>query len=236
MNEQYTLFDRLRWTILLKKKEADAWEDTDFKLVAKTTNCFSDEYFILLIEPLTTDCQYTAEDVLEITDALAVHEEFTNGILTTPEGVDDLSENVYAWSGSGGCFLGDMLTDVEKLGFLMQALYTERKELIQVGDIDIVVAKDGPKIPIADNVEKLFTDDIYKVICKDTEITIWWASIIEDVGLFLVILDDELLDDEDEDDDYEVKKLPAPKYYPWNDYYNDYYDDYDYDDRYYRRY
>lgn len=235
MQEQGTLFDKLRWTILLPKAEVDKWEDTDFKMVAKVPNCFTDEYSVLLIEPLTTDCQYTAEDVLEITDALAVHEEFTNGVLTTPEGVEEIGDNIYCWQGSGGCFLGDMLTEVEKLSFLMHAFYVQRKEVIKVEDIDIVLEKNGPKIPLTDNVDKLFSNDIYEAVCKDTKITIWWASIIEDAGLFLVVLDDELLED-DEDDDEEVKKLPAPKYYPWNDYYNDYYDDYDYDDRYYRRY
>ena len=106
MNEQYTLFDRLRWVIMLPKKEADEWEDTDFKLVCKGTSSFTDDYQTLLIEPLTADCQYTADDVMEITDAIAVHEEFTNGIITTPEGVEDLGE-IYCWNGAGACFLAE---------------------------------------------------------------------------------------------------------------------------------
>ena len=47
MNEQFTLFDRLRWTIMLPKKEAEKWEDTDFKLVAKASNSFTDDYQVL---------------------------------------------------------------------------------------------------------------------------------------------------------------------------------------------
>lgn len=236
MNEQYTLFDRLRWVIMLPKKEADKWEDTDFKLVYKGTSSFTDDYQTLLIEPLTADCQYTAEDVMDITDAIAVHEEFTNGIITTPEGVEDLGE-VYCWGGAGACFLADMLTDVEKLSFLVNHLYTEKKELIEIKDIDIIVKKDGPRVPLADNLDKLFTHDIYQIAWKEEEISIWWAFVIENVGLFLAIIDDELLW-EDEDDEEDVKKLPAPRdyagyddLYPWGSYY----DDYDYDDRYYRR-
>lgn len=235
MNEQCTLFDRLRWVIMLPKKEAEKWEDTDFKLVAKGSNTFTDDYQTLLIEPLTADAQYTAEDVMEITDAIAVHEEFTNGILTTPEGVEELGDNVYCWQGAGNCFLADMLTDVEKLTFLMSHLYTEKKELITVEDIDIIINKDGPTIPLAENVDKLFTNDVYKIIWKTEEISVWWAFVIEDVGLFLVVLDDELAWEEEEED---VKQLPAPRdyagyddLYPWGNYY----DDYDYDDRYYRR-
>ena len=236
MNEQYTLFDRLRWVIMLPKKEADKWEDTDFKLVYKGTSSFTDDYQTLLIEPLTDDCQYTAEDVMEITDAIAVHEEFTNGIITTPEGVEDLGE-VYCWGGAGACFLAYMLTDVEKLSFLVNHLYTEKKELIEIKDIDIIVQKDGPRVPLADNCDKLFTRDIYQIVWKEEEISIWWAFVIENAGLFLAIIDDELLW-EDEDDEEDVKKLPAPRdyagyddLYPWGSYY----DDYDYDDRYYRR-
>lgn len=235
MNEQYTLFDRLRWVIMLPKKEADEWEDTDFKLIYKGTSSFTDEYQTLLIEPLTTDCQYTADDVMDITNAIAVHEEFTNGIITTPEGIEDLGE-IYCWNGAGSCFLADMLTDVEKLTFLMSHFYTEKKELIEVKDIDIVVQKDGPRVPLADNIDKLFTRDIYQIVWKEEEISIWWAFVIEDVGLFLAIIDDELYEDDDDEED--VKSLPAPRdyadyddLYPWRDYY----DDYDYDDRYYRR-
>ena len=55
---------------------------------------------------------------MDITNAIAVHEEFTNGIITTPEGIEDLGE-IYCWNGAGTCFLADMLTDIEKLTFLM---------------------------------------------------------------------------------------------------------------------
>ena len=236
MNEQFTLFDRLRWTIMLPKKEAEKWEDTDFKLVARASNSFTDDYQVLLIEPLTVDCQYTAEDVMEITDAIAVHEEFTNGILTTPEGVEEIGDAVYCWQGAGSCFLADMLTDVERLTFLMSHLYTEKKELIEIKDIDIIISKDGPTIPLGDNVDKLFTHDVYKIVWKAEEISVWWAFVIEEAGLFLVILDDELLWEDEEEE--EQKLLPSPReyagyddLYPWGNYY----DDYDYDDRYYRR-
>ena len=118
----------------------------------------------------------------------------------------------------------------------MSHLYTEKKELIEVKDIDIVVQKDGPRVPLADNIDKLFTRDIYQIVWKEEEISIWWAFVIEDVGLFLAIIDDELYEDDDDEED--VKSLPAPRdyagyddLYPWRDYY----DDYDYDDRYYRR-
>ncbi len=139
---------------------------------------------------------------------------------------------------AGNIFLGDMLTDIERLNFLMKSLYDEYKNLVTVDKIEIKLTKDSQPIPLSDNVEKLFTNDAYSIIYEGHEITLWWANIIEDRGLFLVVIDEDY-EDEDEDDDEDVKKLlPAPKYTnPYYDYWDDVYgyDSYDYDDRYYQR-
>ena len=238
MAEQTTLFENPRWTILLEREEADTFEETDFKVINRQENLFSNEYVILEIESLIgnyyIDEGYTAEDVLCSTGALAVHEEFTNAVIVTPDALDDIADEMYCWQGAGNVFLGDMLTELERLNFLMKHLYDEYKTLVTIDKIDIKLEKDGESIPLTDNVEKLFSNDVYSASYEGHSVTLWWANIIEDRGLFLVVLDDEL---EDEDDD-DIKKLPAPKY--TNPYYNDYWDevygyDYDYDDRYYRR-
>ena len=241
MTEQTTLFENPRWTILLEREEADTFEETDFKVINRQENLFSNEYVILEIESLiggyALDEGYTAEDVMCSTNALAVHEEFTNAVIITPDTLDDIADEMYCWQGAGNVFLGDMLTDLERLNFLMKDIYEEYKTLVTVDKIDVKLTKDSDYIPLTDNVEKLFTNDVYAVRYEGHDITIWWANIIEDKGLYLVILDDALEDDDDDDEG--IKKLPAPKY--TNPYYNEYwsevygYDDYDYDDNYYRR-
>ena len=235
MKEQPSIFEYPRWTILLDKKEADEFEETEFKVISRQDNLFNENYAILEIESLTFGDEYTAEDVLSSTGALAVHEEFTNAIVTTPDSLDDIADDMYCWQGAGVVFLGDMLTDIERLNFLMKKLYEETKTLVTVDKIELRLTKDGDTVPLADNVESLFTNDCYSVIFEGKETTLWWASIIEDRGLFLVVIDEDYEDDEEE----EVKKLlPAPKYTdPYSEYWDDIYgyDGYDYDDRYYQR-
>ena len=233
MKEQRSIFDYPRWTILLDKKEALEFEETAFKVIARQENLFNDDYAILEIESLTFDDGYTVEEVMTMTGALAAHEEFTNATITTLDSLDDIADDMYCWKGAGNIFLGDMLTDIERLNFLMKSLYDEYKNLVTVDKIEIKLTKDSQPVPLSDNVEKLFTNDAYSVIYEGHEITLWWANIIEDRGLFLVIIDEDY-----EDEEEEKKLLPAPRYTnPYYDYWDDAYgyDDYDYDDRYYQR-
>lgn len=217
-----------RWTILLPKDEVANFEESDFKIISKVDNLYSDEYQIVLIEALTNGSNYRPDDVLLITQALAVHEEWTNAVITTLGDSIDIGADLYPWEGGGNTFIGDMLTDMERLHFLMLYLYTENKVRIEIEDIKVRKSKEETPIALKDNVSALFLDDLYSAIYKEEEIVLWWASIIEDQGLFLVILD-ETDDDEDDDDDE-----PANALYPWGDIYDD--DDYDYRDDYYKRY
>lgn len=239
-NSDKFLNDRFRWVILLETKDADAFEEDDFMVVNKVLNYFNPLYTILEIESLIGEPEYTVEDVIMMTGALAAHEEWTNGVVVPVDELDTVADDIYPWEGSGGCFLGDMLTSLEKLHFLMLYLYDQKKEVIQVEDITIREKKDGPKLPLADRVDELFTADFHSIQYKDLDVVLWWQTIIEERGMFLVVLDADLLEDEDEDDE---KKTTIPYKSPyrgseyWGNYYDDVYgyDDYDYDDRYYRR-
>lgn len=215
-----------RWTILLSKEDVANFEESDFKIISKVDNLYSDEYQIVLIEALTKNSNYRPDDVLLITQALAVHEEWTNAVITTLGDSTDIGADLYPWEGGGNTFIGDMLTDMERLHFLMVYLYTEHKVRIEIDDIKVKKSKEETPIALKDNISALFLDDLYSAVYKEEEITLWWASIIEDQGLFLVILD-ETEDDENDDE-------PANSLYPWGDIYDD--DDYDYRDDYYKRY
>ena len=243
MLTQTSLFDEYpRWTILLSKEEAEDFEETEFRVVAHQDNLFTNEFVILTIEALTIDGEYTADDILTATGAIAVHEEYTNAVLIQSYDLEDIAEDIYTWNGSGRVFLADMLTDIERLNFLMKNIYDNYKTPVSVDTLSIRLKKDEEPIPVKGNVEKLFTDDIYSVIYNDKEIHIWWADIIENRGLFLAILDEDMIDIDLDDD---VKKLPAPKYtYPYDDnddddyddYWDRYYNGYNYRDDYYKRY
>lgn len=230
---QQNLFEYPRWTILLSTENAEEFKEDEFKIISKQKNQFDEEFTILEIEALTVDCPYTADEILDIiTDAIAVHEEFTNAIVIRENDLYDLGEDLYTWDGSGEVFLSDMLTDIERLNFLMNYLYEEYKTLVTVDKIKIKLTKDGEPVSLTDNMEKLFTNDVYSSIYENQEDVLWWPEITRHAGLFLVVLNEE-------SDDDERKLLPIPRYadryddWDYDDYSYDY--GYDYDDRYYRR-
>lgn len=228
-----------RWTLLIKKDDIDTFEkDVDLKIKYNMPCMFSDDYRILLVETLILGQELTAEDVLDMSGAIVVHEEYTNGFVMRDIDVDEVNE-IYCWTGAGACLMGEMLTDIEKAQFLLKYLYTQNKERIELGDIEIYPKKDDKPICLEDHFELMATE-FYGFSYKGGPVTtLWWPFIIADTGLFLVVITDDI-DDED-DDEEETKLLPGPSgYKSYDDYYQEtawgnIYDDYDYDDRYYRR-
>lgn len=237
MNSDKFLNNRFRWVIMIDTDEAEKFDEVDFMVIHKVENLFNPEYTMMEIEALIDEPEYTVEDVLCMTGAIAVHEEWTNGVVIPVEALDTIADEIYPWEKAGGCFLGDMLTSLERLNFLMKFFYDETKEMVTIDDITVREKKDGPKKSLSEHVDELFTLDLHSAQFKDKDVVLWWQSIIEERGLFLVVLDDELLDDED--DDTPPYKSPYRNF--WGDYYDDVYgygspyDDYDYDDRYYQR-
>lgn len=234
METKVDALNRIRWVVLMEKKEVDTFQHDMFKVIYKVNQCFNEDYTLLQLEGTVPDFDFTAEDVLIETGALAVHEEFTNGVIVTSDTLETISDEIYTWNGAGGCLLGDMLTDLEKLDSIMKYFYTETKQAVGVDDITIRLSKDGAKFPIKNHLEELFDGSAYSAHYKEHDCTIWWASIIEDLGFFLVVLDEEEDDDEYEDP-YENSRYPLSRYYGEYDWGGYGYDDYDYDDRYYKR-
>lgn len=221
----------VRYVILGKKKYIDNFDHEEFELIRKIDCWFSDEHMIAEIKANDKFADYTLEDVMDITDSLAVHEEYTNGIITTKDSLDELN-SIYCWSGAGGCLLADMLTEVERLSCILRKYYIETKERIDIDDVGISLSKEGEEMPISDNLEKLFSNDVNSIFYKGKREYLWWPTIIEELGYFLAIIDDDDLEDED---------IPAvfKSENPWGDLYDDDDDDEDevghYINDYYRR-
>lgn len=231
MTEKPNSFLGQRWVILLAKDDYDNFDEDEFRVVTKAHGGYGDEpdaYGFVLIESLTQDSNYRPDDILCITNALAVHEEWSNAIVIREEEVEDIYNDLYPWPGSGGVLMGDMLTDMEKLNFLVQYFYIETKTLVEIKDIMVKKDKDGVFEPIEDKEELLFGDRLYSAKFQNKETTLWWQSILEESGLYVVVLDESLDDkNDDEDEDTETAKYLD---YPWGSY-----DDYDYGDDYYKR-
>ena len=202
----------VRYVILSKKKNIDNFDYDEFELIRKIDCWFSDEYKIAEIRA-SAFADYTLEDVMEMTDSLAIHEEYTNGIITTSDNLDELN-SIYCWSGAGSCLLADMLTEVEKLSCLLQKYYIETKERIDIDDIGISLSKEGEEIPVSDNLEKLFSNEVNSIFYKGKKEYLWWPTVIEELGYFLAIIDEDSLEDEDVPEVFKSEN-------PWGDLYDD---------------
>lgn len=202
----------VRYVILSKKKNIDNFDYDEFELIRKIDCWFSDKYMIAEIRA-SAFADYTLEDVMEMTDSLAVHEEYTNGIITTSDNLDELN-SIYCWSGAGACLLADMLTEVERLSCLLQKYYIETKERIDIDDIGISLSKEGEEIPVSENLEKLFSNEVNSIFYKGKKEYLWWPTVIEELGYFLVIIDEDTLEDEDVPEVFKNEN-------PWGDIYDD---------------
>lgn len=218
----------IRYVILGRKKYIDNFDHEEFELIRKIDCWLSDEYMIAEIKANDKFADYTLEDVMDITDSLAVHEEYTNGIITTSDNLDELN-SIYCWSGAGEYLLADMLTEIERLSCLLQKYYIETKERIDVEDIGISLSKDGEEIPVSDNLEKLFSNEINSIFYKGKKEYLWWPTVIEELGYFLAIIDEDSLEDEDVPEMFKIEN-------PWGDIYDDEEDEEEhYINEYYRR-
>ncbi len=229
MTEKQNGFFGQRWVILLAKDDYDNFDEEEFRVVAKTHGGYGGDpeaYGFILIESLFQDSDYRPDDILCITNALAVHEEWSNAVIVRADELEDIYNDLYPWPGAGSVLLGDMLTDMEKLNFLVQYFYIETKTLVEIKDIMIKKGKDDMPEPIEDNEELLFGDRLYSASFGNKETTLWWQTILEESGLYIVVLDESLNEDDDDDDTETAKYLD----YPWGSY-----DDYDYSDDYYKR-
>lgn len=202
----------VRYVILSKKKNMDNFDYDELELIRKIDCWLSDEYMIAEIRA-SAFADYTLEDVMEMTDSLAVHEEYTNGIITTSDNLDELN-SIYCWSGAGVCLLADMLTEVERLSCLLQKYYIETKERIDIDDIGISLSKEGEEIPVSENLEKLFSNEVNSIFYKGKKEYLWWPTIIEELGYFLAIIDEDALEDEDVPEVFKSEN-------PWGDIYDD---------------
>lgn len=237
MTKTYT--QRLSWIVLLEDIEyIGLQKNNNFKIVASQKHSFNNGYWIVEIEPTYQNIEDTEiEDVLNDTGALAIHEPFTSAVITTEDGLEILSEDIYSWSNAGNILLGDMLSDLERLGYILHYYTTKYPEkMITIEDLKIVVDQHSDAIPMENNVSKLF-DDIYGIEYEGKLETIWWPFIIDGTGLHLIVI----VDEEEDDEDYPLvpldnRKLTDPYYDDWPPYRDWYDDDYYYrDERFYAR-
>lgn len=225
------IFDfKPKYIIFMNKLDAEKWQDEDIKLTHKFTCPYSDDYIFAEVslseEALRSLEDYGTEDILYCTGAYAIHEEYTTGVIIKEEFLEEISE-VYCWDGAGNAFIGDMLTDVERLGAIMLNHYNKTKKRLEIKDLFYKVDKDSKdKKPIEDDISVLYDSKISRICIDDVDIPYWMPTFIEDLGYNIIIIEDmeTLFDVNDYEDDY-----------VWGQFEDEYDNDYHYIDDYYRK-
>lgn len=205
------------YTVLVHEKQLKTWEEDvpDFTIVNKADIWYGENLVLLKITPKVEGSNYTVEDVYESVNALIAHEEYTSGFFTDEENVEKL-DDYYGWEGAGWTLIGDMLTEGEKVHILLKNL----KELTGEQPIlsNITFTTDSTKIenktykPLVGNVKELLGDNITQIKYKPrigAELSIegWWAPLVENLGLYIIILEEDAILDEDEYEDEDLIPL-----------------------------
>ena len=221
-----------RYTVLVKKSMLETWEQDvpDFTILNKADIWYGDDLVVLKITPKTKDGGFTVEDVFDLTDALMAHEEYTNGFFTDEDCIKELAD-YYAWDSAAWTLVGDMLTEGEKIHILITQfdLLTGERPLIKDIEFSTNTQKDHVKEykPIIGNVKELFGDNItwFRFCPKDgapAEINGWWATLVSECGLFIVILDFDKQVEDEEEEAMDIWRKTEPY---WDSDYYDYIDE-----------
>lgn len=217
-----SVFDKPRYVGIIPSQtyaRFSRFGDEDLVDIDSEECIYNEDYVIAVFEPMIEGNQFTIEDVMDITGAIAVHEEWTHAIVTRDDVLDELSRT-YPWAGGGMMFFGDMLTAYEKMYFLLKHLNQVDKTKEGpwlVEDISYNLSKGDEYKPLLDKVDLLFGNTIASIKYNNKEEVLYWPPYIEDEGFFLAVIDDELEDEEE-------IETPKTKYPLTN------YNDYDYDD------
>ena len=225
------------FTIIVNKKIIETWEEDvpDFTLLKYKEIWYDDELVSAKITPKIKDSDYTVEDVFDLTNALMVHEEYSSGFFTDEASLQKIGE-IYCWDHAAYELMADLLTEGEKIHILIMQfdLITGEKPAIRELEYTLNTNKDPNKEykPIIGNVQDLYEDKAvyYRFKPKDgayAEISGYLRSILPDLGLFIIVLDEELEDEEqlmldlEEDPEYEeamdmyMREMEKDDY-PWD--------------------
>lgn len=200
-------------TMLMSKKnyaKMKDWEEDYLPL--GTRNClYSDEYLIVEYSIISeTPGDADIEVMLNTLGGLAYHEDGSNAICILEDDIKELSL-IYSWDSAIENLMGEMLTAEERCMFLIN----KTRELNRDPNTLMIDISPDPKtpnwIPLDNNWNKMFTDNDGRIKFGENgaEEYIWWPTLLEDKGFYIIIQGD----GEEEDDDIPVKTHPNP----WDD-------------------
>lgn len=182
-----------RWTLLMAMDDITNWDYDDYKLLYSTPIFVSDEYAIAEVELKDLTLEPTVENVFNDIPCLAIHEEWTNAVITTDECIPLLQEQ-YSWSGSGASLLTSMLTHNERIVVLDEFL--RKKEIMLAYDkVMLSFDKNDTKvIPLKGNEIKIIDEGLSAIKWDDHREVAWWPGFLDEIDtmqLYLAIVNTE---------------------------------------------
>ena len=210
-------------TMLMSKenyKKMGDWAEDYMPL--GTRECMYDDKYLIVEYTILSETPGDAdiEVMLNTLGGLAYHEDGSNAVCILDSDIKELSL-IYSWDGAIENLMGEMLTAEERCLFLIQKTRELNRDvntlLIDVADS----VKESVWVPLEGNWAKMFTDNDGKVKFGENgaEEYIWWPSILEDKGFYIVI--------QGEEDDEEEAAPSTTHPNPWDDDDDSYYSYYD---------
>lgn len=243
-SEENTLLDI--YTLIMKEEDTLEWEQNfpGLQLLAKEPLMFDLGYSVVKINVLPCNGfdECSPIDIIDLTGAIALHQEYTNGFISDELGLGELN-NIYVYEGAAYAMMGEMLTEDEKLNIIFNYIWPDH-EKFTIDDLVYSASSLKEKIkwiPLKGNEDKLFGENIGKIgLANDenTTWTTWWAEIIEKLDFYIIVVDEDEIEDDEEDTPSKRSSIPYPDdeddEEAWNDYYRrlseKYYGDREYDD------
>lgn len=213
-----------RWTIFTALEEVEKWDYEDYTLLFYSKIFISDDYVIAEIELKDTTLEPTVENVFNDIPCLAIHEEWTNAVITTEESLPLIMEQ-YSWAGSGISFLTSMLTHNERI-IVLNDFFASKKETVQYDEVMLSFDKEDKKvIQLAGNELQIINEDLVAILWGKRREAVWWPYFLEEadiIHLYLAIVEDE--------DDFDYPDLDDEGIFPKPEDVDPYYDyGYEYD-------
>jgi hypothetical protein len=182
-----------RWTILTSSDEVNNWMYDDYILLHSTPIFVDDDYVIAEIELKDISIEPTVGNVFNDISCLAIHEEWTNAIITTDECLPIIQE-LYTWSGSGISLLTSMLTHNERI-LILNAFFENRKETVEYDKVMLSYNKDDTKlIPLRGNEIHIIDENLAAIKWGDKREAAWWPYFVETaevINPYLAVVEEE---------------------------------------------
>lgn len=195
------------------------WDNEDYFTIKRTADCSVNPNYIV-VELETNDVEFDVSYFEAIDYVLAVHEEYTNGILILDSNLEDVN-GIFPWATGGNYLMAELLTETEKMYILLAYLTTKNKVRPNIDDIDIIGEKEV-HCSLVDNIDKLFGEnDVRYFSYKDEVITPLWIEMsasIKGLDYMIMIVS---TDEDCKDDPY--KRYSEYESDVWEDYYDEVY-------------